>query len=118
MTTIDILLLLLFFGCGVGEATSRSMMLHIEADKFFSPSDPTALLSQSLVLTSLKCAQLCLVSNGCQLATFDTSQSSCSIYSANVSSGSLLSGSFYTTYLVISVFLPPILGMKSFILFV
>ena len=112
MTAIVLLLLLLRFKHVVGEPTSRSMMLHIEADKSFSPSDLSKLLSQSQAFTALECAQLCLVSNNCQVASYNGSGSSCSIYSVNVSAGSLLSSYSHTTYVVISVFPPPILGKR------
>jgi hypothetical protein len=108
MTTIFLILLLPLVGRVVGEPSSRSMMLNIEADKSFSTSDLSTLLSQSLVLTSLKCVPLCLATSGCQVATYNTSDSSCSIYNVNVSAESLLSSFSHTTYLVISVFPPPI----------
>jgi uncharacterized membrane protein len=112
MKAIFLTLLLLLVGRVVDEQSSRSMMLNIETDKSFSPSDLSTLLSQSLVLTSLTCTQLCLVSSDCQVATYDTSDSSCSIYNVNVSAGSLISSFSHTTYLVISVFPPHIPGKR------
>ncbi len=112
MKALFLILLLLLIGCVVDEPSSRSMMLNIETDKSFSPSDLSTLVSQSLVLTSLKCAQLCLVSNDCQVATYNKSDSSCSIYNANVSLGSLLSSFSHATYLVISAFPPHTHGKR------
>ena len=107
-----IFLILLLVGRVVSEPSSRSMILNIETDKSFSSSNLSTLLSQSLVLTSLKCAQLCLVISDCQVATYNTSASNCSIYNVNVSAGSLLSSYSHTTYLVISVFPAHIPGKR------
>jgi hypothetical protein len=109
---MSLILLLLVVGHVVGESSSQSMMLNIEADKSFLPSNLSTLVSQSLVLTSVKCVQLCLMSSNCQVATYNTSDSSCSIYNVNVSAGSLLSSFSHTTYLVISVFPPHITGKR------
>lgn len=114
-TMKNIFLILLLIVRVVGEPSSRSMMLNIETDKSFSPSDLSTLLSQNPVLTSLKCAQLCLVSSGCQVATYNRSDSSCSIYNVNVSAGSLLSSFSHTTYIVISVFPSHIPGKRKYI---
>jgi hypothetical protein len=104
MTPMFVILLPLFVGRIVGEPSSRSMILSVATDKSFTPSNLSTLLSQSLALTSLKCAQLCFVSSDCQVATYNTSGSSCSIYNVNVSAGSILSILSFTTYVVISVF--------------
>ncbi len=113
MKVIFFILLLLHVGRVVDEPSSRFMMLNIEIDKSFSPPDLSTFLSQSLVLISLKCVQLCLMNSDCQVATFNTSDSSCSIYNVNVSAGSLLSSFSHTTYLVISVFPPHIPGKRK-----
>ncbi len=110
MTTMSLILLLVLAGRVVAESSSQSMMLNIEADNSFLPSNLSTLVSQSLVLTSVKCAQLCLISSNCQVATYNTSDSSCSIYNVNLSAGSLISSFSHTTYLVISVFPPYISG--------
>jgi hypothetical protein len=106
MTITFVILLLLFVSRAIGEPSTRSMILNIETDKSFTPSDLSTLRSQSLALTSLKCAQLCFVSSDCLVATYNTSGSSCSIYNVNVSAGSVLNMFSFTTYLVISVFPP------------
>ncbi len=107
---MSLILLLVLAGRVVAESSSQSMMLNIEADNSFLPSNLSTLVSQSLVLTSVKCAQLCLISSNCQVATYNTSDSSCSIYNVNLSAGSLISSFSHTTYLVISVFPPYISG--------
>ena len=108
MTAIVFKLLLLLVSHIAGEPISRSMMLHIEAEQSFSPLDLSTLLSQGLTLTPRACAQLCLLSSGCQVASYNASESSCSIYSVNMLAGSLLSSASHTSYLVISVFPSPI----------
>ena len=110
MAATIVKLLLLLVSHVAGEPTSRSMMLHIEADQSFSPLDLSTLLSQRRTITPRACAHLCLLSHGCQVASYNASDSSCSIYSVNVLAGTLLSSLSDTSYLVMSVFPLPSLG--------
>ena len=103
MAVTVLTLRLLLVGSFFGQTIPRSMIMHIEADTCFSPSNLTTIYSQILTRTSLNCAQGCLASDGCRVASYTSLDSTCSIYNVYASEGSLLSSFSDTTYVVLSV---------------